>query len=243
MTFTKKSLFLGALMVVSLFWSSVAFAQSEADFNKMMKLFLGTTEGREAIAEALQQYAKDQQAKRTEERRQLLSGANVVGDSPFKGPKDAKVTILEFSDFQCPYCKRAAATADKVVEEYPKDVKLVFKHLPLSFHKEALPAAKASMAAAKQGKFWEMHDALFDGQKKLGSEYYPEAAKEIGLDVEKFKKDMASPEVDKMVKADMELARKLGVNGTPGFFVNGEALQGARPFADFKKAVDRALQG
>ena len=131
---------------------------------------------------------------------------------------------------------------DDLVKMYPKDVKVVFKNLPLDFHPQAMPAAKAAHAAGIQGKFWEMHDLLFDNQKSLADSYYEEAAKTIGLDIEKFKKDFAAPETEEAVKADKELAGKLGVQGTPNFFVNGVNLRGAYPVEEFKKVIDKARE-
>ncbi|HKJ23949.1 MAG TPA: thioredoxin domain-containing protein [Myxococcota bacterium] len=164
-----------------------------------------------------------------------------IGESPVRGAADAKVTIVEFSDFQCPYCGRVKPTLTKLLEEYPDDVRVVYKHLPLSFHKDALPAAKAAVAAGKQGKFWEMHDALFEHQRELGDETYLEIARELGLDVEQFEKDYKSAPVATEVAHDMNEARRLGVTGTPGFFVNGRFASGARPYESFKAMVDQAL--
>lgn len=164
-----------------------------------------------------------------------------VDGSPFKGVADAKVTIVEFSDFQCPYCGRVGPTLARLLEEYPDDVRIVYKHLPLSFHKQALPAAKASMAAERQGKFWEFHDELFKNQRSLTDEKFMEIAKSLGLDTERFEKDYKSAEVATQVAQDMTEARRLGVTGTPGFFVNGRFLSGARPYESFKEMVDAAL--
>jgi len=165
-----------------------------------------------------------------------------IGDSPVRGAADAPVTIVEFSDFQCPYCGRVGPTLERLLEEYPGQVRVVYKHLPLSFHEHALPAAKAAVAAGRQGKFWEMHDALFASQRQLGEEKYRELAEELGLDVEQFERDYKSEEVAMEVAQDMNQARKLGVTGTPGFFVNGRFSSGAKPYQSFKTMVDAALE-
>jgi protein-disulfide isomerase len=165
-----------------------------------------------------------------------------VGKSPAKGPANAPVTIVEFSDFQCPYCSRVGPTLQKVLEDYPKDVRVVYKHYPLSFHKQALPAAKASAAAGRQGKFWEMHDLLFQNQRELNEAAFKGYAQQLGLDVAQFEKDYASPGVAQEVEADMTLARSLGVTGTPGFFVNGRFLSGAQPYSAFKTKIDAELK-
>jgi len=165
-----------------------------------------------------------------------------IGTSPSKGPEDARITVIEFSDFQCPFCRRGAKTMEDVLKEYPKDVKLVFKNLPLPFHPQAKPAARASLAAANQGKFWEMHDELFNNQSSLSDETYMKLAKKIGLDMEKFKADYADPKTAKMVDDDAALATKLGIRGTPGFFVNGVQVRGAQPLPKFKELIDRWLK-
>ncbi len=165
-----------------------------------------------------------------------------VGNSYVKGPEDAKVTIIEFSDFQCPFCSQAAALVKQVTDAYPKDVKVVYKNYPLPFHKEAMPAAKAAIAAGKQGKFWDMHDKLFANYRNLGEEFFAKAAEDIGLDVAKFKADMASPEVQALVSAEMKEAQAAGVRGTPTFFINGKKPQG-RSFELYKGIIDGILNG
>jgi protein-disulfide isomerase len=161
--------------------------------------------------------------------------------SQFKGPQNAKVAIVEFSDFQCPFCSRVGPTLAKINQDYPQDVKVVFKHLPLAFHNKAMGAAQAAEAAGKQGKFWEMHDLLFQNQRALSEEKYVEWAGELKLDIEKFKKDMVSAEVKQRIEADKREASKLGVTGTPGFFINGRFLSGAKPYDSFKAIIDKEL--
>lgn len=224
---------------------------TDQDFEKAMVKFLESDKGQESVGNAMQSYFKKLQqkaAKDQEERMkndleaQFKNPLTVdIGNSPAKGPATAKITIVEFSDFQCPFCSRGKATMDEVMKAYPNDVKLVFKHLPLPFHNEAKNAAKASMAAAKQGKFWEMHDALFENQAKLGAALYDELAKKIGLDVAKFKTDMTSKEIEDQIKADEDQAQKLAFQGTPGFVVNGVAVKGAYPTEHFKMIIDRLL--
>jgi len=165
-----------------------------------------------------------------------------VAGSASKGASDAKVTIVEFSDFQCPYCSRVGPTLARILRDYPDDVRVVYKHLPLSFHKEALPAAKAAEAAGRQGKFWEMHDLIFANQRSLNAAAYKQHAETLGLDVERFEKDFASPEIAARVAKDAEQARTLGVSGTPGFFVNGRFLSGAQPYDAFKTKIDEVLK-
>lgn len=166
-----------------------------------------------------------------------------VDGAPALGPADAKVTVVEFSDFQCPYCSRVYPTLLRLRQEYGDDVRVVFKHLPLAMHSKA-PAAHAAAEAAKlQDKFWPMHDKLFAGQRLLSEAQYATWAEEIGLDVERFKRDAASDEVKARVDADLAEAEKLGVRGTPAFFINGRYLSGAQPIASFKRIIDEELEG
>ena len=165
-----------------------------------------------------------------------------VGSSPVKGPKDAPITIIEFSDFECPYCSRANNTVEEVLKKYPNKVKVVFKNLPLPFHKEAKPAAAAALAAGEQGKFWEMHDALFANQRGLNSAFYKTTAEKLGLDVDKFITDMKSEKVQKQIEEDTKLASQNGITGTPGFFINGVLLKGAQPLPAFQRVIDRWLE-
>ncbi|MFN7134463.1 MAG: DsbA family protein, partial [Myxococcales bacterium] len=162
--------------------------------------------------------------------------------SPVKGPKAAKVTIVEWSDFQCPFCNRATNTLKQVAESYGNDVRIVFRHQPLSFHQNALPAAKASMAAHRQGKFWPMHDKLFEHYNALSAERYEAFAKELGLDLAKFKADMENAEIADQIQKDSAEGNSVGANGTPTFFVNGRKLEGAQPLEAFKSLIDQEIK-
>ena len=141
-------------------------------------------------------------------------------DSPLRGSPMAPVTIYEFSDFQCPHCRMAAPMLKKVVEESNGKVKLVFKQYPLPGHPRARDAAKATVAAQKQGKFWEMHDLLFENQEVLQTANLDDYAKKLGLDMKRFKADMASKETEKKVDADIAEGHKAGVDSTPSIYVN-----------------------
>jgi protein-disulfide isomerase len=161
--------------------------------------------------------------------------------APVRGPESAKVTIVEFADFQCPFCTRVNSTLTQIREQYPKDVKLVFKHLPLRIHPQAPGAHAAAEAAHRQGKFWEMHDKIFGNQGDLAPETFVAYAGQIGLDVDAFKKDVGSDDVKKRLDADTREAQTLGVSGTPAFFINGKYLAGAQPFEAFKQRIDEEL--
>ena len=161
--------------------------------------------------------------------------------SPQKGSAGAKLAIVEFSDFQCPFCGRVTPTLKQIEEEYGDKVRIVFKHLPLGMHPKAPAAHAAAEAAHRQGKFWEMHDKIFASQSTMSPEKYVEYAGEIGLDLDRFKKDVASSEVKARIDADSKEAATLGVTGTPAFFVNGRFLSGAQPFTAFKTLIDEEL--
>jgi protein-disulfide isomerase len=165
-----------------------------------------------------------------------------VGTAAVKGPADALVTIVEFSDFQCPFCNRVTPTLKKIEEEYGKDVRVAFKHNALPFHKNAQLAAEAAIAAREQGKFWEFHDKLFANQKALQREDLEKYAKEIGLNVSKFKAALDDNRHKAETEADQKLARSLGASGTPSFFINGRNLRGAQPYEAFKKVIDEELK-
>jgi len=171
-----------------------------------------------------------------------VSQVKDLAGSPVRGPADAKVTIVLWSDFQCPFCSRAVPTVDEIMKNYSKDVRFFFKHQPLPFHSNAMPAAIASMAAHKQGKFWEMHDKLFANQQALSEAKYEEIAKEIGLNVAKFKADMADPAIKAKVEADSKYGMQVGADGTPTFYVNGREVSGALPFDSFKNIIDEEIK-
>ncbi|MEJ2137703.1 MAG: thioredoxin domain-containing protein [Desulfofustis sp.] len=164
-----------------------------------------------------------------------------VNNSAIKGPADAPVTVTLFDDFQCPYCARLLPTIEKVMQAYPTQVRLVFKHFPLSMHKFARQAAIASIAARNQGKFWPLHDQLFANYNQLNNEKIRELAENVGLDMERFDKDIKNPALQQEIVADMQLGTSSGVRGTPAVYINGAQL-GDRSFEGFKRAIDAALK-
>lgn len=165
-----------------------------------------------------------------------------LAGAPVKGPEDAIVTIVEWSDFQCPFCNRVSPTLAQIEEEYGDQVKIAFKHLPLSIHPQAPQAHAASEAAHRQGKFWEMHDRIFSNQRDLTIATLESHARAIGLDMDQYSKDVAAPEIKKKIDEDVAQAGKLGVSGTPSFFINGKFLSGAQPFDNFKRVIDAAIE-
>jgi protein-disulfide isomerase len=164
-----------------------------------------------------------------------------VGSSAVKGEKNAPVTIVEFSDFQCPYCAKVQPTLREVLKAYPKEVKLVFKDFPLSFHKQAKNAAKAARAAGEQDKYWEMHDLIFEQFNKLTDDSFKGFAEQLGLDMARFTADFNSTKYDQLIQEDVSLGKSIGVRGTPTLFLNGKRMS-RRSFNDFKEAIDETLK-
>jgi len=170
-----------------------------------------------------------------------LPRVEVAPVGPVKGPADAKVTIVEFSDFQCPFCSREVPVIERVLKDYAGKVRVIFRHFPLDFHEQAQKAAEASLCAHEQGKFWEMHDKLFASQGALEPPKLKEYAKGLQLDAAKFDKCLDGGEKKAAVEADMKAAGEAGVSGTPAFFVNGILISGAQEFDKFKEVIDREL--
>jgi len=157
------------------------------------------------------------------------------------GPDQAKVTLVEFSDFECPFCSRAANVLTQVKEKYSDKVRVVFRHFPLSFHKNAHLASQASMAAGDQGKFWEYHDLMFANQKQLDRASLEGYAKKLGLKMGVFKKALDSEAHKGTVDGDMQLGQTVAVSGTPTMFLNGARIQNPTDFTVVSKAIEEAL--
>jgi len=166
-----------------------------------------------------------------------------VDDDASKGPAKAPVTIVEFSDYQCPYCSRAEATVEEVLKKYGDKVRLVYRDYPLQFHQNANIAAQASECAKEQGKFWEMHGAMFANQAKLAQNDLIETAGTItGVDKNKFKACLDSGKYKDEVQKDFEAGASYGVTGTPTFFINGIPIVGARDVGSFAEIIDSELE-
>ncbi len=190
---------------------------------------------------------QEEETKAREEEYKNPKKPEIADNRAFEGTKDAPVTIVEYSDFQCPFCRRGAATMTAVLKEYPGKVKVVFKNFPIErIHPMALPASKMYEAIAlqdieKAGKF---KHAIFEGQDELnsgGEKFIEEAAKKVGANVAKAKKDMEGEEVKKRIDADRAEAEKFGFSGTPGYLVNGVSLKGAYPIDEFKAIINKHL--
>ena len=160
-----------------------------------------------------------------------------AADDPMKGPKNAPVTIIEFTDFQCPFCKRSQDTIKQIEATYGDKVKLVERQYPLPFHNRAKPSAEAALCAKDQDKFWEMHDKLFPSQWLENSDIQG-SAKVMGLNEKKFDNCLTDHKYASRIEADIADGQRYGVRGTPHFFINGRPISGAQPFEGFKSAID-----
>lgn len=168
-------------------------------------------------------------------------------DSYVKGPADAKVTLIEFGDYQCPACGATYLVVSQILEEYKDQIKFVYREFPLAIHQNARPAAQAAQAAGAQGKYYEMYDILFQNQKewetsKNPKEQFEQYADRIGLDIEQFKKDLNDKKFEEIIQRDIADGYALGVQATPTFFINGELIQGGLPYDQFKAKVEAALK-
>jgi len=161
-----------------------------------------------------------------------------------KGEANAPITMVVFSEFQCPFCKKVEPTLQQLEKDYAGKMRVVFKHNPLPFHKDAIPASYAALCAQEQGKFWEMHDKLFENQQALQPTDFENYAGQVGLDVGKFKSCFAGAEAKfkDRIAADQELAGKVTARGTPNTFINGRKVTGAKPIEEFKSIIDEELK-
>ena len=167
----------------------------------------------------------------------------VAADGPAKGPESAPVTIVEFSDFECPFCKRIYPTLNQIMDDYDGQVRLVFRQFPLlALHPNAQKAAEASLCADEQGKFWELHDAIFEGSGGLGVASLKSRAADLGLDEDAFGSCLDSGQFANQVASDVAAGRALGVSGTPALFINGRFLSGAQPYDVITRVIDDELQ-
>jgi protein-disulfide isomerase len=159
-----------------------------------------------------------------------------------RGPADAPITIVEFSDFECPYCARAEPTLQQLLSKYPTQIRLAYRDFPLDFHPRARASAEASRCAEAQGKFWEYHDILITHQQQLEQVDLSNFATQLGMNAAKFGECIHRGSFASGVQGDIDEAEKLGITGTPAFFINGISLAGAVPLEEFSHAIDEELQ-
>jgi protein-disulfide isomerase len=215
-------------------------AQSGQPFDQIkdrIKGFLTMQQQQEAVKKAIDKLKADNGVVLSLPAPETTKAKFDLVGRPMKGAKDAKVTVVEFSDFECPYCSRATPQVQALLDAFPNDVAVYFLHFPLSFHQQAMPAAIASQCANLQGKFWEMHDKIFAAQQNLASAPYSGFATELGLDAAKFEACVKDPATAEFVKADMKQGEVAGVEGTPSFYLNGVQYAQGIPTVDAVKAL------
>jgi protein-disulfide isomerase len=165
-----------------------------------------------------------------------------TGNAPSKGLLRAKVTLIEFADFQCPYCASARSMVEALQKQYPEDVRVVFRHDPLTQHRDAKAAAQAAFCAFEQDKFWPYHDKLFDNPNALSADYFKRFAKEVGMDVAKLETCLNSDRAIEAVAKDVEAAKRFGVSGTPVIFINGMKLIGLLPLPVMQALIEHEIK-
>ena len=194
--------------------------------------------------QAMERLNREQEAAQREDEFRNPKKIEIGSNRAISGKESAPITIVVFSDFECPFCKRGADTLSEVQQKYGEQVKFVFKHYPLPFHPLAMPAAEYFEAIALQSpkKAYLFHDELFKNQETFKTDkekFLDRVAKKLGVDMARLKTDLKSDKVKANIKNDMEEGQKLGVRGTPKFYINGVSLNGARPFSDFELIIER----
>lgn len=210
----------------------------KAEIAPQIKMYLQQT----GKAEAQEKFYKTLEAKYSVEYLLEPIRVEVAAAGPAKGPATAPVVIVEFSDFQCPYCSRLTPTLEEVMSKYGTKVRLVFRQFPLPMHPNAQKAAEAALCANEQGKFWEMHDAMFKDQQGLAVDALKTKAAGLGLNAQTFNACLDSGKQKDTISADMKAGQTAGVTGTPAMFINGRFLSGAQPMSEIAKVIDEELK-
>jgi protein-disulfide isomerase len=234
-----------SLLCLFLGWSFPAQAATSVNPKLEQQILQVLRQHPEVIIESVQTYQQQQQQQLKQVRQAFLqelkiNPQSVIAESPMTGAPQSKILLVEFSDFQCPYCAQAHKTLKQLLAKHPNDITLIYKHLPLiAIHEQALPAAKAAWAANQQGKFWEYNDALFANQNQLGEALYLDTAKSLHLDLEKFKSDAFSANnlAEQAIGKDILLAEKLGIDGTPFFVMNSQNFSGVVQLSNIEKIL------
>lgn len=240
----KKPAVLSALLTFGLAAVLSSCGPSQADLDKAIGDYLAKNP--QALQKPIQEALKKQMPQRKPElplEERIKNAVKVdLNNAPTKGPENAPITIVEFSDFQCPFCARVLPNIDQVMKANEGKVRLAFRQHPLSFHQNAMSAAKAALAANEQGKFWQLHDLLFANQKDLSDESIKKLAQQAGLNMSKFEAAWKSNKFDAQIEADIKFATSNGATGTPAFFINGVLLSGAQPAPAFQAVIDKLLE-
>lgn len=248
----KKMLFLVAALLLA-----TACTTSKDDLKKMMKenpeiitdaIKANPAKFIDALNEAVKIAQEGEGKRREEEEKKALEESfnnplqADLSNEIFRGDKDAPITLVEYSDFECPFCSRGFNTVMELMNKYKGKIRFAYKHLPLSFHPQAMPASQYFEAIKMQSpeKAWEFHDRIYKDQRKLqnGEAFLKGLAKELKVDMNKLAKDVKSEEVQKKIDADMAEAAKFGFQGTPGFLLNGVPVKGAYPTSHFDGLIE-----
>lgn len=224
---------ISSILLSTLFWSAFilpTYAQTQIDPKLEQQVLEIIRRNPITIIESVQAYQEEQQQRVITRRQEFIKNfsqnpQDVIGNSPTIGSSKLQTVLLEFSDFQCPYCSEAHKTLKDLLKKYPNRFTLVYKHFPLfQTHVQALPAARAAWAAHQQGKFWQYHDTLFTKQNQLGESLYIETAKSLKLDLGKFNQDRQL--ADKAIQKDLDLVNNLNLSGTPSFIITSPNFTG-----------------
>jgi protein-disulfide isomerase len=221
-------------------------ARLQKDLNAwrdQIKTFLGTQKANERQKAFVQELRAQHQVEVFLDAPPIPRAEIPVGTAYTRGPADAPITFVEYGDFHCPYCKRVQATIAQVLAKYDGKIRMVYKDFPIdNLHPQARAAAEAARCAGEQGKFWEFHDKIYAGAPDATAPTMQKYAEELGLDAAKFEACRSGRKYQPQVQADVVEGSKFGVNGTPGFFVNGRFLSGAQPLEAFSKIIDEELE-
>lgn len=218
----------------------LVFKAIEKDPEKFMEVV------QNAVKSTQQKLAKQRQEQELQQLEESFSNPlkpNLSKETAFRGPKDAPITLVEYSDFECPYCKKGANTVEELRKKYKGKIKFVYKHLPLSFHPNAMPAAKYFEAIKMQSKelAFKFHDEVFNNQSSLrkGEKFLKQSAKKVGANISQLEKDLNSKTVKEAIAKDIAEAKKFGIQGTPGFVINGVPVKGAYPTDHFVGIINK----
>ncbi|MCZ2200609.1 DsbA family protein [Cylindrospermopsis raciborskii] len=224
---------ISSILLSTLLWSALilpTYAQTQIDPKLEQQVLEIIRRNPITIIETVQAYQEEQQQRVITRRQEFIKNfsqkpQDVIGNSPTIGSSKLQTVLLEFSDFECPYCSEAHKTLKNLLKKYPNRFTLVYKHFPLfQIHSQALPAARAAWAAHQQGKFWQYHDTLFTKQNQLGESLYIETAKSLKLDLGKFNQDRQL--ADKEIQKDLDLVNNLNLSGTPSFIITSPNFTG-----------------
>lgn len=236
MTEKRKDFLLGLTTGTSAAFFIALIILSGSYYSNVMKI----SENKKAEKEVVEDSYKQKEVSKNSI---VNSDIKIVEGDYIRGRKDAPITIVEFSDFQCPFCSRFHETLSQVMAEYPNDVNWVFRHFPLDkIHPYARQASEATECAGEQGKFWEYNDGLFANQKSINPQYLNILANNIGLDAGQFQACLDEGKYSDKVENDFQIGKKNGITGTPGWFINGKLEKGALPYEQLKAMIDNMLK-